>query len=154
MAMKIVIPDDYQDIVDRLSCCSLLAGFDVVRHREPAVDLDQLVERLGPAEVIVAIRERVTVLRALIERLPNLRLIALVGRTVTTIDYVACRDHNVIVVTGASKAPTAPAELTLALIVASRRNVALETEWMRHGECPCTLSHRLPAALWVFSAWA
>ena len=37
--MKIVIPDDYQDMVDRLSCFSLLAGHDVVRYREPAADL-------------------------------------------------------------------------------------------------------------------
>ena len=28
--MKIVIPDDYQDIVDRLACFSLLAGHHVV----------------------------------------------------------------------------------------------------------------------------
>jgi D-3-phosphoglycerate dehydrogenase len=71
--MIIVIPDDYQDIVDRLSCFSLLAGHDVVRYREPATDLDQLVGRLRPAEIIVAIRERVTFSRTLIERLPNLR---------------------------------------------------------------------------------
>src|SRR5208282_2146004 len=122
----------------RLSCCSLLAGFDVVRHRQPAADLDQLVERLDPAEVIVAIQERVTFSRVLIERLPNLRLIALVGRTVTTIDYAACRDRNVIVATGASKVPTAPAERTLARVVASRRNISLETERMRRGEWPCT----------------
>ena len=57
--MKIVIPDDYQDTVGRLSCFSLLAGHDVVRYREPAAGLDQLVERLHPADVIVAIRERV-----------------------------------------------------------------------------------------------
>jgi len=55
--MKIIIPDDYQDVVDRLSCFSLLAGHDITRYREPAADLDQLVERLHPAEVIVAIRE-------------------------------------------------------------------------------------------------
>ena len=37
----------------------------------------------------------------------------------------------------------APAELTLALILAARRNVALEAERMKRGEWPCTLSHRL-----------
>jgi D-3-phosphoglycerate dehydrogenase / 2-oxoglutarate reductase len=141
--MKIAIPDDYQDIVGRLSCFSLLAGHDVVRYREPAADLDHLVERLQAAEVIVAIRERVNFSRALIERLPNLRLIALVGRAATTIDYRACADHNVLVSTGASNSPTAPAELTVALIVAARRNIALEAERMRRGEWPCTLSHRL-----------
>ena len=141
--MKIVIPDDYQDIVDRLSCFALLAGHDVVRYRQPAADLEHLVTRLQPAEVIVAIRERVSFSRGLIERLPNLKLIALVGRAATTIDYDACRDHGVLVSTGASNAPAAPAELTIALIVASRRNIVLEAERMRRGDWPCTLSHRL-----------
>ena len=141
--MEIAIPDDYQDMVDRLSCFSLLADHDVVRYREPAANLDQLVERLHSAEVVVAIRERVSFSRALIERLPNLKLIALVGRAATTIDYSACKDHGVLVSTGASNSPIAPAELTVALMVAARRNIALEAERMRHGDWPCTLSHRL-----------
>jgi D-3-phosphoglycerate dehydrogenase / 2-oxoglutarate reductase len=141
--VKIAIPDDYQDIVDRLSCFALLAGHAVTRYREPAADMAQLVERLHPAEVIVAIRERINFSRALIERLPNLRLIALVGRAATTIDYTACAERNILVSTGASNSPIAPAELTVALIVAGRRNVALEAERMRRGDWPCTLSHRL-----------
>jgi D-3-phosphoglycerate dehydrogenase len=141
--MKIVIPDDYQDIVNSLSCFALLAGHDVVRYREPATDIDQLVGRLHDAQVVVAIRERVTFSRNLIERLPNLRLIALVGRAATTIDYQACADHGVLVANGASNSPTAPAELTVALMLASRRNIALEAERMRRGDWPCTLSHRL-----------
>jgi D-3-phosphoglycerate dehydrogenase / 2-oxoglutarate reductase len=141
--MKIVIPDDYQDMVDRLSCFSMLTGNDVVRYREPATGMDQLVARLRPAEVIVAIRERVTFSRGLIEQLPELKLIALVGRAATTIDYQACKDHGVMVSTGASNSPVAPAELTVALMVASRRNIVLEAERMRRGDWPCTLSHRL-----------
>jgi D-3-phosphoglycerate dehydrogenase len=134
--MKIVIPDDYQDMVDQLSCFGLLAGHEVVRYRAPAEDAAQLVERLYPAEVIVAIRERVTFSRDLIEQLPNLKLIALVGRAATTIDYGACREHGVLVSTGASNSPIAPAELTIALIVASRRNVVLEADRMRRGDWP------------------
>jgi len=141
--MKIVIPDEYQDLVDRLACFSLLAGHEIVRYREPAADFEQLVQRLHPAEVIVAIRERVEFSRALIERLPNLKLIALVGRNATTIDYAAATDHGVMVSTGASNSPTAPAELTVALMVASRRNIVVEAERMRRGEWPHTLSHRL-----------
>lgn len=141
--MKIVIPDDYQNIVDRLACFAKLEGHEVTRFREPATNLDQLVERLGEAEVIVAIRERVEFSRVLIERLPRLRLIALVGRAATTIDYAACIDHGVLVCTGASNAPASPAELTVALIVAARRNIALEAERLRRGDWPCTLSHRL-----------
>ena len=141
--MKIVIPDDYQDVVDRLSCFTLLAGHDVVRYREPAAGFEILVERLRPAEAIVAIRERVEFSRRLIERLPNLKLIALVGRAAATIDHDACKDHGVLVSAGVSNSPVAPAELTVALIVASRRNIALEAGRMRRGDWPCTLSHRL-----------
>lgn len=141
--MRIVIPDDYQDMVHRLSCFALLDGHDVTRYREPAANLDQLVDRLAEAEVVVAIRERVTFSRALIERLPNLKLVALVGRAATTIDYAACRSHNVLVSTGASNSPHAPAELTMALILAARRNIVTEAERMRRGDWPCTLSHRL-----------
>ena len=141
--MNIVIPDEYQDAIERLPCYALLDGHDITRYREPAVSFEQLVERLHPAEAIVAIRERVTFNRALIERLPNLKLIALVGRNATTIDYAACSEHGILVSRGQSNSPTSPAELTVALIVASRRNIVIEAERMRRGEFPYTLSHRM-----------
>jgi len=141
--VKIAIPDDYQDMVHQLRCYRLLDGHDVTRYREPAAGLDQLVARLADFEIVVAIRERVEFSRALIERLPKLRLIALVGRGATTIDYEACTAHRVAVATGKSQSEAAPAELTVALMLAARRNVALEAERMKRGEWPCTLSHRL-----------
>ena len=141
--MKIVIPDDYQDMVDRLECFSLIRHHDVTRHREPARDLAQLVERLRDADVVVSIRERVEFSRALLARLPKLKLIALVGRNSSMIDFAACTELGIPVATGQSNSPVAPAELTLALIVAARRNVALEAGRMKRGEWPCTLSHRL-----------
>jgi len=141
--MKIVIPDDYQDVVDRLECFSLIRHHDVVRYREPARDLTHLVERLCDAKVVVSIRERVEFSRALLERLPKLKLIALVGRSSKVIDFAAATELGIAVATGTSNSPVAPAELALALIVGSRRNVALEAERMKRGEWPCTLSHRL-----------
>ena len=141
--MKIAIPDDYQDVVDRLACFSLIKHHDVTRYREPARDFDHLGERLRDAEVVVSIRERVEFSRALLQRLPKLKLLALVGRGACTIDFMACTDLGIPVSTGKSNSPDAPAELTVALIVASRRNIALEAERMKHGDWPCTLSHRL-----------
>src|ERR1041384_6654363 len=141
--MKIVIPDDYHDMVDQLSCYSLIRHHDVKRYREPARDLDQLVERLKDADVVVSIRERVEFSRALLERLPKLKLIALVGRSSHMLDFSAAPDLGLPVSPGVSNSPVAPAELTLALIVASRRNIALEAERMKRGDWPCTLSHRL-----------
>src|SRR6267154_6334479 len=142
-AMTIVIPDDYQDMVHLLPSYALICHHDVVRYRAPARDLDQLVERLADADVAVAIRERVNFSRALLSRLPRLKLLALVGRNASTIDFAACTELGIPVSTGKSNSPVAPAELAIALMVASRRNVALEAERMRRGDWPCTLSHRV-----------
>jgi len=149
--MKIVIPDDYQDMVDQLSCFSLIRHHDVKRYREPAWDINELADRLKDADVVVSIRERVDFSRALLERLPKLKLLALVGRNSHMLDFNAATDLGIPVSTGVSNSPVAPAELTLALIVASRRNVALEAERMRQGKWPCNRStayvKSAPAAL-------
>src|SRR6266511_6391126 len=121
--MKIVIPDDYQDMVDRLECFALIRHHDVVRYREPARDLSELGARLAAADVVVAIRERVEFSRALLERLPKLKLIALVGRNSRSIDFAACTELGIPVATGTSNSPVAPAELALALILVSRRTL-------------------------------
>ncbi len=141
--MHIVIPDDYQDIIPSLACWRMLDGHTVTRFREPAADLDALVARLKDADVVVAIRERVEFSRALVSRLPKLKLIALVGRAATSIDYKACTEYGIAVSTGKSGCEAAPAELTVALMVSARRNIVVEAERMRRGEWPCTLSHRL-----------
>jgi len=141
--MKIAIPDDYQNMVDQLQCFSMICHHDVIRYREQARDLDHLVERLRNADIIVSIRERVEFSRALLERLPECKLIALVGRSSHRLDFAAATELGIPVSTGVSNSPVAPAELTLALMVASRRNVALEAERMKRGDWPCTLSHRL-----------
>jgi D-3-phosphoglycerate dehydrogenase len=141
--MRIAIPDDYQDIVHRLKCFELLRGHEVVRFREPARDFDQLVERLRDADCVVAIRERVAFPRALLERLPKLKVLALIGRHSAVIDFAACEDLGIDVVHGTSASPASPAELTVALILAARRNIAIEAERMKRGEWPATLSHRL-----------
>jgi D-3-phosphoglycerate dehydrogenase / 2-oxoglutarate reductase len=141
--MRIAIPDDYQDIVHRLKCFEVLRGHEVARFREPASDFDQLVERLRDADCVVAIRERVAFPRALLERLPKLKLLALIGRHSAVIDFAACKDLGIDVVHGTSASPASPAELTVALILAARRNIAIEAERMKRGEWPATLSHRL-----------
>jgi D-3-phosphoglycerate dehydrogenase len=142
--MRIAIPDDYQDVVHRLKCYDLLEGHDVIRYTAPARNLDELAERLKGAEAIVAIRERVAFPRALLERLaPELKLISLVGRYSKVLDFDACKALGIQVATGTRASPVAPAELTIALILAARRNVAIEAERMRRGALPVTMSHRL-----------
>jgi D-3-phosphoglycerate dehydrogenase len=141
--MRIAIPDDYQDVVHRLRCHATLDGHEVVRYREPAADLADFAARLHSAQAIVPIRERSAFPRELIERLPNLRAISQTGRSTRHIDVPACTERGIVVMAGTHASPIAPAEMTWALILASRRHVPEEVARMKRGEWPGTLSHRL-----------
>ena len=141
--MKIVIPDDYQDIADKVAAYSLIRQHEVTRYTDSNHDLDTLVTRLRDADVVVSIRERVPLTRALLERLPKLRLISLLGRTAATIDFAACTELGIPVTTGVSNSPDSPAEHTLALMLSSRRNITREAEGMQRGALPSTVAHRL-----------
>ena len=141
--MRIAISDDYQDIVHTLRCFRSLQGHEVVRYRDPAANLVEFSQRLRDVEAIVPIRERSRFPRELIEQLPNLRLISQTGRSTRHIDVGACTERGIAVSTGTHASPIAPAEMTWALILASRRHVPLEVARMQRGQWPSTLSHRL-----------
>lgn len=141
--MRIAIPDDYQNLVHTLRCYALLDGHEVIRYREPAADLADFARRLQSAEAIVPIRERSRFPRELIERLPNLKVISQTGRSTGHIDVEACTERGIVVTAGTHASPIAPAEMTWALILASRRHIPQEIDRMKRGEWPCTLSHRL-----------
>ncbi len=141
--MNIVIADDYQNCVKDLNCYATLSEHQVQVYVEPVQHRDELIDRLKDADILVIIRERISIDEELLRQLPKLRLISLVGRHSKTIDYAACTKYGVAVTHGISSSPEAPAELTLALMLAVRRNVVLEATRMKEGKFPITLSHRL-----------
>ena len=129
--MKVVVLDDYQDAVRRLSSFSLLDQQDVTVYNDSVSDLDTLVDRLRDAEAIVLIRERTWITDELLARLPRLRLISQTSSGVRHIDVEACTRRGVLVTNGTSGS-LAPAELTWALIMASSRHLhAYSTELER-----------------------
>ena len=105
--MKIVIPDDYQDMVDQLPCFSLIRHHDVMRYRDAGAGSQPAGRAAADADVVVSIRERVEFSRALLERLPKLKLIALVGRNSHMLDFAAATDLGIPVSTGVSNSPVA-----------------------------------------------
>ena len=50
--MRIVIPDDYQDIVRRLDCWQVLQGQEVTVHHDTVKGVEALAERFAQAEAI------------------------------------------------------------------------------------------------------
>jgi D-3-phosphoglycerate dehydrogenase / 2-oxoglutarate reductase len=130
--MKIAILDDYQDCVRNLACLRLLDGHEVKIFTSKARGLVQQALRLAEFEVLVLNRERTAITAALLQRLPRLKLIAQTGKVGPHIDLEAARARGVTVLEGVGD-PTAPAELTWALIMAAMRKVPQYAANLREG---------------------
>jgi D-3-phosphoglycerate dehydrogenase len=130
--MSIVILDDYQDVVRKLDCAAKLGEYPVKVFTNTVKGLGQLAVRLRDAEALVLIRERSAITRALVEKLPQLQLIAQTGRVGPHIDVQACTEYGIAVAEGMG-APVAPAELTWALIMAAARRLPQYIGNLLHG---------------------
>jgi D-3-phosphoglycerate dehydrogenase len=120
--MKIAILDDYQDAVRGLDCFRLLDGHEVKVFTNSARGLGQLAIRLAPFDALVLIRERTAFPRALLAKLPNLKLISQTGKVSGHVDVVAATEHKIAIAEGVGS-PVAPAELTWALVMAASRRI-------------------------------
>jgi D-3-phosphoglycerate dehydrogenase len=120
--MKIAVLDDYQDAVRSLDCFTLLDGHEVKVFNSSTRGLGQLAIRLAPFDALVLIRERTALSRALLARLPNLKLISQTGKVAGHIDVAAATERGVAIAEGVGS-PVAPAELTWALIMAASRKI-------------------------------
>lgn len=130
--MNIVILDDYQDAVRKLSCASKLEAYSAKVYTNTVKGAGQLSVRLKDADVIVLIRERTQLTRQVIEKLPKLKLIVQTGRIGPHVDLAACTERGIAVAEG-SGSPVAPAELTWALVMAATRRIPQYVSHLKHG---------------------
>lgn len=130
--MNIIILDDYQDAVRKLRCAAKLDALNAKVFTNTVKGTGQLAVRLRDAEVLVLIRERTHFPRQLLEKLPKLKLIAQTGRVGSHIDVEACTRLGIAVAEGVGS-PTAPAELTWALIMAAMRRLPQYIGNLKHG---------------------
>ena len=130
---RIAVLDDYQNVALSFADWSVLdARAAVTVFNDHLADPDAVVERLQPFDIVCVMRERTPITRAIIERLPKLRLIASTAGRNASIDLKAAGERGVQVVhTGYTSAPTI--ELTWALILASARNLVAENASLRNG---------------------
>nr|WP_067295019.1 D-2-hydroxyacid dehydrogenase family protein [Marinobacterium profundum] len=130
--MKVVIPDDYQHVVQGLECFSRLRDFEVEVYHDSAASLDTLVERFASADALVLTRERSCIDDALLARLPHLKLISQTGKVAAHIDVAACHRRGVAIAEGTGS-PVAPAELSWTLIMAAMRGLVPAINGMQQG---------------------
>ena len=133
--MRLAILDDWFDTLRGLPCFSKLDGIDVTVFSDHEPDVDALAERLAPFDAITLFRERTAIPRALIERLPNLKLIS--QRSVYPhVDVEACSDNGVLLCSNMhGGAPSfAAAEHTWALMLAAMRDIPAQMASLRSGD--------------------
>lgn len=140
--MRIAIPDDYADCVRHLDCFSKLTGHDVDIFKDTVKTVPELAARLQHAEAIVLTRERTAISAELLDQLPTLRCISQTGKIAAHIDLAACTARGVVVMEG-SGTGAATAEMTWALLLASRRHVVAEANRLRAGQWQNTVGQQL-----------
>ena len=133
MGIKIAVLDDYQGVALKMADWSAVAArsqLDI--YDDHLADADAVVTRLLPYDVVCVMRERTPLRREVIERLPNLKLIASTGPRNASIDLEAAAARGIQVAhTGYFGSPTL--ELTWALILASARHIVAESDAVRGG---------------------
>jgi len=130
--MKIAILDDYQNAVPGLDCYKILDGHEVKVFNTSARGVGQLAIRLAPFDALVLIRERTAFSAALLNRLPNLKLIAQTGKVSGHVDVAAATARGIAIAEGVGS-PVAPAELTWALIMAASRKIVPYVNNLKEG---------------------
>lgn len=137
--MKIAVIDDYQNAFPTLRCYAKLGAHDVVVYNDTEKDPGRLAERLQEADAVIPTQQRSRFPRALIERLPKLKLISQTGRNTAHIDVDACTEHGIVVSAGGAGNPSPTAELTWGLILAALRHIPYEVNRLREGHWQSTL---------------
>jgi phosphoglycerate dehydrogenase-like enzyme len=130
---RVAVLDDYQNVALESADWSIIRDrADVAVFQDHLADPDAVIERLLSFDVVCVMRERTPLPRGVIERLPNLKLIASTGPGNASIDVAAAGGHGIAVVhTGYRPDPTI--ELTWALILASVRHIVTESNSVRSG---------------------
>ena len=137
--MKIAVIDDYQNAFKTLKCFPKLAGHEVVVYTDTANDVASLAEKLKDADAVVLTQQRSYFPRALIEKLPKLKLIGQTGRAATHVDLQACTEKGIVVSAGGTGNSSATAELTWGLILSALRSLPFEVAQLKAGRWQTTV---------------
>jgi D-3-phosphoglycerate dehydrogenase / 2-oxoglutarate reductase len=142
--MKIAILDDWFNTLPGLASFAKLAGKEVTVFTDHLTDEAALVARLAPFDAVVLFRERTAMQASLLRRLPRLRLVALRG-VYPHVDVQCCTDLGITVSanTSSSQPSYAAAELTIALILASLRQIPAQMASLQAGRWQMAVGHTL-----------
>ncbi len=133
--MKIVIPDDFPPVyeghpeVDRLRRMGELAVYS-----SKAGSVGELLQRLRDVQIVINVRSYTVFDAALFAACPDLRLVSILGTGTDNVDLAAATASGVLVTNTPGASTDSVAELTMALMLATARHIALADRKVRGGE--------------------
>lgn len=136
---KVAILDDYAGVALQVADWSPVQRRAEVTVFGRHLAEDEAADALRPFDVVCTLRERMAFPRTLIERLADLKLITIVGRSLPNLDMVAATEHGILVAHSNFAHPRfrsmrdATPELAWGLMIATVRNLADEHRNMRDG---------------------
>lgn len=145
--MKIAVIHDYADVFRQTRAYSKLEGHEVRIFTDAYTDPARVVEQVSGCDALVLTQQRVPITRAIVEKLPQLKVISQTGRNVSHVDVAACTDHGIVISAGGGSGAGSPysttAELAWGLIIASLRHIPYEVERFKSGHWHSTVGTRL-----------
>jgi phosphoglycerate dehydrogenase-like enzyme len=141
---RLAILDDYQQVSGDYADWSALGpdGVGVTVFSRPFTSEADAVRSLSGFDIVIAMRERTPFPRAVLAKLPRLKLLVTTGAANAAIDLAAAEEHGVTVC-GTGGSPSAAPELTWALLLALARNLTAEENALRSGRWQNTVGSEL-----------
>ena len=130
--MRVAVLDDFQDVARTFADWGRLEPRAKTTIFTDNVTGEALADRLQPFDAIMLIRERTKLPRALVERLPNLKLVVTAGARNLGIDLAACRERGILVC-GTETGSSTTAELAFGMLLAQSRHIVHEDRALREG---------------------
>jgi phosphoglycerate dehydrogenase-like enzyme len=137
--IKVALLDDYANIALQSTDWSVLRDKAQITIFDQHLSEDEAASLLAPFDVVCTIRERMSLRRSLFARLPDLKLVTIIGMSLPNLDMRAATEHGVIV---SHWNPAnllyrgilnATPELTWGLMISTVRHIDLEGRRMRAG---------------------
>ena len=131
---RCAILDDYQNVALKMADWSKVTGnVDIKVFSEHLGGADNVVKALQGFDIVCAMRERTGFPRAVIEKLPDLKLLITTGMRNASIDVAAAKERGVLVC-GTNGIGNPTSGIAIGLMLELTRRIGYENARMKAGE--------------------
>jgi phosphoglycerate dehydrogenase-like enzyme len=133
---RVAVLDDWQGVArGAADWAPLQARAEVVFFSDAFADQDDAAAKLADFDIVLSMRERTPLPGSLINKLPKLRMLGMTGMRNASLDTAACTARGIPVCStqGGGYNDSATAELTLGLLIAAARGLAVGDANIRAG---------------------